>query len=75
MLNCISPESSIQFQLDKHLLKCLLHASFHVREEGAGSRGNAAHTVHTKQVGGLAHYQGDERNSRDSETRSQAVHK
>jgi len=39
VLNFISPESSIQFQLNKHLPKYLLHASFHVREKSVCSKG------------------------------------
>lgn len=39
MLNFISPESSIQFQLNQHLPKYLLHASFHVREKSVCSKG------------------------------------
>lgn len=61
VLNFTSPESSIQFQLNKHLLKYLLHASLHVREEGAHSGGNT-HTMYPKEVGGFSSNQGDETN-------------
>lgn len=68
VLNFLSPESSIQLQLHKHLPKYLLHPSFHVREEGAHMGEMLSPLLHTKVVEGLSSYQGDETNPWYSET-------
>lgn len=68
MLNSTTPESSSQFQLNKHLIRYLLHASLHVREEGAHC------TLCTQKGGGLFSYLGDETDSWHRETKNQVVY-